>query len=127
VKPIHILSITIVVLHALIAIPHGLAHSNLNIRMNLWQNIYILVVINALPAVAAILIGRHRRVGFLLLLVSMAGSFLFGVFYHFIGAGPDNVASLTEHPWTHTFQVTAVLLALTEAAGFVLGLVGYRR
>ena len=126
-RRIDILSIAIVVLHALITVPHGMAHSNLGIRMNLWQNLYILVVINILPLLAAVLIWRRRRTGFLILLFSMAGSFLFGVCYHFIAAGPDNVASLPVDPSTHTFQLTAVLLALSEAAGFVLGLAGFSR
>jgi len=121
---IRALGIAIVVLHALITIPHGIAHSNLNIQMNSWQNIYILVVINLLPLVALVLIWRRKRPGFLILLFSMAGSFLFGGFYHFVAAGPDNVASLASHPWTHTFQWTAVLLAVSEAAGFFIGLRG---
>jgi hypothetical protein len=123
-KRIHVLGIAIVVLHALITIPHGLVHSNLHIQMNLWQNIYILVVINLLPLLAAVLIWRRKRLGFLVLLFSMAGSFVFGAFYHFVAAGPDNVASLTSHPWTHTFQWTAILLAVSEAAGFFIGLRG---
>ncbi len=116
--------IAIVVLHALIVVPHGVAHSTLRIDMNLWQNVYILIVINLLPLLAAVLIWRRTRIGFLMLLLSMAGSLLFGGFYHFIAAGPDNVASLTTHPWTHTFQLTAWLLALTEAAGVVIASVG---
>ena len=123
-KRVHILGIAVVILHALIGVPHGMAHSNLHIQMNRWQNVYILVVINLLPLVAAVLIWRRKRIGFLLLLVSMAGSFLFGGFYHFIAAGPDNVASLTSHPWTQTFQWTAVLLAVIEATGFFVGLRG---
>jgi hypothetical protein len=123
-KRIHVLGIAIVILHALFNIPHGMAHSNLHIEMNLWQNVYILVVIVLLPLLAAVLIWRRKRSGFLLLLFAMAGSFLFGVYYHFIAAGPDNVASLTSHPWTSTFQWSAYLLALTEAAGFFIGLAG---
>lgn len=127
-KRIHVLGIAIVVLHALIVIPHGMAHSNLHINMNRWQKIYILVVINLLPLLAAVLIWRRKRIGFLLLLFSMAGSFLFGGFYHFIAAGPDNVASVMSHPWANTFQWTAVLLAVSEATGFFIGLAGsYRR
>ena len=125
-KRIHILGIAIVILHVLVNIPHGMAHSNLHIQMSLWQNVYILVVIVILPLVAAVLIWRRKRSGFLLLLFSMAGSFLFGVFYHFIAAGPDNVASLTAHPWTNTFIWSAYLLAITEAAGFFIGLAGLR-
>jgi cytochrome bd-type quinol oxidase subunit 2 len=123
-KRIHVLAIAVVILHALIVIPHGMAHSNLHIQMNRWQNVYILVVINLLPLLAAVLIWRRKRTGFLILLFSMAGSFLFGAFYHFIAAGPDNVASLTAHPWTQTFQWTAVLLALSEAIGFFVGIRG---
>jgi len=125
-KRIRVLGISIIILHVLITIPHGIAHSNLHIQMNLWQNIYILLVINLLPLLAAVLIWRRKRIGFLLLLFSMAGSFLFGVFYHFIAAGPDNVASLTLHPWSNTFKWSAYLLALTEAAGFFIGLAGSR-
>ena len=124
-KRIHVLGIAIVILHALFNIPHGMAHSNLHIEMNLWQNVYILVVIILLPLVAAVLMWRRKRTGFLLLLLSLARSFLFGVFYHFIAAGPDNVASLTSHPWTNTFQWSAYLLALTEAVGFFIGLAGW--
>lgn len=124
-KRIHVLGILIVILHALCNVPHGMAHSNLHIEMNLWQNVYILLVIVLLPLLAAVLIWKRKRSGFLLLLLSMAGSFLFSVFNHFIAAGPDNVASLGPHPWTNTFQWSAYLLALTEAAGFFIGLAGW--
>jgi len=123
-KRIHFLAIAIVILHALIVIPHGMAHSQLRIQMGAWQTVYILVVINLLPLVAAVLIWRRKRIGFLILLFSMAGSFLFGGYYHFIAAGPDNVASLTSHPWTQPFQWTAVLLALSEAIGVFVGIRG---
>ena len=120
-------AIVIVFLHFVVSIPHGMAHSELHIQMQLWQNVYIWLIITILPFVAAILIWKRRRAGFLLLLLSMAGSFLFGVFYHFIAAGSDNVATLPAHSATGTFKLTAVLLALTEAAGFVIGLLGWRR
>ena len=124
-KRIHVLGIAVVILNALITVPHGMAHSNLHIQMNRWQNVYILVVINLLPLVAAVLIWRRRRIGFLVLLFSMTASLLFGGYYHFIAAGPDNVASLTSHPCTQTFQWTAVLLAVSEAMGFFVGLRGW--
>jgi hypothetical protein len=124
-KRIRVLGIAVVILHALIVIPHGMAHSNLHIDMSQWQNVYILIVINLLPLIAAVLIWRRKRAGFLLLLISMAGSLLFGGFYHFIAAGPDNVASLSPHAWTQTFLWTAILLAVSEAAGVFVGLRGW--
>jgi hypothetical protein len=56
----------------------------------------------------------------------MAGSFVFGLFYHFIAAGPDNVNFLGVHPWSSTFLWSAVFLALVEAAGTMIGLIGLR-
>jgi len=126
-KSLRNLAIVIVLLHLAVSMPHGMAHSGLHIEMQLWQNVYIWVIITLLPLVAAVLIWKRRRAGFLLLLLSMAGAFLFGVFYHFIAAGPDNVATLPANPATRTFQLTAGLLALIEATGFVLGLLGWRR
>ena len=120
------LGIATVILHALIAAPHGVAHSNLHIDMEPWQNAYILLVITLLPLAAAILIWKRPSIGFLLLLISMIGSLLFGGFYHFLIPGPDNVGSLGNHPWTYTFQLSAVLLALTEIAGVVAGVIGIR-
>jgi hypothetical protein len=122
-KSLNKLAIAIVLLHLVVSVPHGMAHSELHIQMQLWQNVYIWLIITILPLVAAILIWKRRRAGFLLLLLSMAGSFLFGVFYHFIAAGPDNVAQAA----TGTFRMTAVLLALIEAAGVVIGLLGWLR
>jgi hypothetical protein len=116
--------ILLVIIHILVQVPHALAHNKLHIDVSRWQNLYILVVINLLPIVAAILMWRRRKLGFLLLLLSMGGSFVFGVFYHFIAAGPDNVNSLGLHPWSNTFLWSAVSLALVEAAGALVGLIG---
>jgi lipopolysaccharide export LptBFGC system permease protein LptF len=126
-KSFQVLAIAIVVLHLAISIPHGMAHSDLHIQMELWQNVYIWIVITLLPLVAAVLIWKHPRSGFLLLLCSMVGSFVFGFFYHFIAAGPDNIASHAGHASAGTFLWTAVMLALIEAAGFVIGLLGWCR
>ena len=113
------------VLHAVVNLVHGAAHSALLIHMSTWQNVYIFVVIFALPIVAGVLLWRRSRNGFLLLLLLMLGSLLFGGYYHFILPGPDHVGHLTDHAWTIPFQVSAVLLALIEAAGVVVGWMGW--
>ena len=118
--------ILLVILHIVIQVPHGIAHNMLHIEMSRWQSLYILIVINLLPIVAAIMVWRRKRSGFLLLLLSMAASFVFGVFYHFIASGPDNVNSLGIHPWSNTFLWSAIFLALVEAAGAFIGLTGAR-
>ena len=114
----------LVAVHFLISLVHGTAHSRLHIDMNRWQTVYILLVITLLPLISGFLIWRSARGGFFLLAISMMGSLIFGGYYHFIAAGADNVASLGAHAWAQPFQLTAVLLAITESVGVLTGLFG---
>jgi len=113
-----------VAFHFVISLAHGVAHSRLHIDMNVWQTVYILLVITLLPLISGFLLWRASRGGFFLLLISMLGALIFGGYYHFIAAGADNVASLGSHSWALPFQLTAVLLGVTEAAGVLTGLFG---
>ena len=121
------LGVAVVVLHALVVIPHSIAHTMIHIDMNLWQNIYIGLVIVIGPVVSGILLWRSSRSGFVLLVLSMTGSLLFGIYYHFVAPGPDNVTFLHPHPWTQTFRVSAVMLAVVELGGVIVGLLGFSR
>jgi hypothetical protein len=116
--------VIIIALHFLVSLVHGAAHNSLHIDLEPWQTVYILVVITIAPLLSGVLLWRKARIGFLLLLGSMLGALIFGGYYHFIAAGIDNVASVGAHSWGQTFRVTAVLLALTEAAGALTGVVG---
>ena len=118
------LAVLVVILHAIVTAPHSIAHTNLHIAMDTWQNIYIFVVILIAPIVAAVFIWIRRRSGFALLTISMIGSFVFGVYYHFIATGSDNAFTLPASSWTLTFQLTAWLLAITELGGAVIGFLG---
>ncbi|SRR6266404_328336 len=123
------LSIAIIALHAIVTVAHGAAHTSLNILMNGWQNAYILPVIVLLPLVAGYLIWKRRRLGYLILFLSMLGALLFGGYYHFVLAGADNVSTMGQHAmrsWAQLFQVSALLLALVEFAGVVAGVAGLR-
>jgi hypothetical protein len=93
-----------------------------------WQLAYIAVVIYAAPVVAAVLLWtRFRRSGAWLLAKSMAGSLVFGLLYHFLVPGPDNVFTQPPGPWRTAFAVTAVLLSLLQAVGVLAGLMVARR
>jgi hypothetical protein len=118
------LGVILVALHFIVSVVHGAAHLNLHIDLNIWQTVYVLVVITALPLVSGFLLWRRARSGFLLLLFSMLGSLFFGGYYHFIAAGADNVSSLGSHAWSVPFQLTAILLAATEVAGVLTGAAG---
>lgn len=125
-RTLQTLGIALVILHLAAVLPHSIAHMVLHINVNTWQNIYIAVVILISPILAGVLIWRRSRWGFTILTVSMAGSFLFGVYYHFIANGTDNVATLPPHPWTPTFQISAAMLAIIELIALVTGLFGMR-
>jgi hypothetical protein len=118
------LGVLLILVHAIVTTPHSIAHTNLHIAMDTWQNIYIFVVILIAPIVAGVLIWRQQRSGFVLLTIAMIGSFVFGVYYHFVATGSDNVFTLPDSSWTLTFQLTAWLLAITELAGAVVGFLG---
>jgi hypothetical protein len=65
------------------------------------------------------------RSGGALLAVSMAGAFAFGVSYHFIAPGADNVnhqLPLGLANWTRLFDQSAVGIAALELLGLILGL-----
>ena len=83
--------------------------------------IYVAVVITLEPLVAAVLLfTRKRKIGALLLALSMSGSFIFGFWYHFLSATNDNVAHVSG-PWHSAFLWTAIALALIELASTVVG------
>ncbi len=74
----------VVVIHLLVTLAHGAAHTELAIELSFWMNIYVYVVILAGPLVALGLIWRGiGRPGYALLFLTMAGSFLFGAYHHF--------------------------------------------
>lgn len=124
-KSLALIGIGIVILHVVITLVHGMAHTSLFIAMSLMQNVYIFLVIIAGPIFAAAFLRKNPPVGFAVLAVSMLGSFLFGVYYHFIAISSDNVLTLDDRPWTMTFQLTAVLLAIVEFAGTGIGFLGF--
>ena len=97
---------------------HGSGHTHLGVALSEWQSTFVTIVILISPLVAMILLWtRYQRAGLFLLAISMVGSFVFGVYYHFIAAGADNAFTLRQEPWTAVFRITAALLAVIEAAG----------
>jgi hypothetical protein len=64
-----------------------------------------------------LLLARRLRAGAWLLLISMAGAALFGIYFHFLLIGPDNVSSVNLDGWGFLFLGTAIFLAATELWG----------
>lgn len=116
----------LVLAHLVISTVHGLAHRGAMVTLTPFGYAYVAVVITILPLVAAaLLFSRSRQLGALLLPLSMLGSFVFGVCYHFVASGTDNVAEV-HGPWHSTFLWTAIALAICEFIGVIAGLWIYR-
>jgi len=106
----------IMTVHLLVVLGHGKAHSQLRIQPKIWQGTFIAVVIVIGPVLAtALLWTRLRRIGFVLLSSTMAGSLVFGVAYHFFVPGSDNALELQSGHWESLFRTTALWLAVIEA------------
>ena len=117
-----------VLAHLVVTVLHGGAHSSLKVELNDWQRIYVLTVILIAPLIALVLVWTRRiRIGLLLLAVSMAGSLIFGAYFHYVFISPDHVSHLPSGDAQGMFRTTALLLVLTELFGVVAGMWGLRR
>jgi len=108
----------LVLAHFAVLVVHGRAHSHLHIGVGTWQKAFIAIVIFVVPLIATMMLWtRVRKFGAILLGLSLAGSLVFGVSYHFLIAGPDNALGQYHCYWGSAFRSTAIMLALIEAAG----------
>lgn len=118
-------ALAIVITHLGLIVAHGVAHSHLAIALTIAQKLFVALVIVAAPLLAGYFIWRYRlRLGATALTISMAGALAFGIHYHFVAAGPDNVDY--DHPeaaakWHNLFEDTAIDITLIEALGLFAG------
>lgn len=123
---IKFLSLAIILLHVGASIIHGLAHQGARVALTTFGNVDVIVVITIAPLVAyALLLFRWAKAGALLFALSMLGSLVFGVWYHFLSSTNDNVVEV-HGPWRSTFFWTAIALAIIEFTGVLLGVYAFR-
>lgn len=114
--------------HTGVTVLHSLAHLNLSIVPPPVDLAFITIVIFVSP-IAAVFIrwrGSRRRSGFRLA-ASMLASLAYGVVFHALLPGPDNLGSIPSSPWGLTFIVSGLAIAVLEAAGVVVGAKDARR
>jgi sec-independent protein translocase protein TatC len=114
----------IVALHLAAAIWHGMTHSTLAVTLPPEKNLFVLVVIVILPVAAAILAWtRWVTLGIWLLVLSMLGALVFGVYHHYLVVSPDHVSHLPagNPAAAMRFIWSAGLIAGLEAAAVLYG------
>ena len=114
-------ALALILIHLVISTVHGWAHQGAMVALTTFGYVYVVVVITLMPWVAAaLLFTRKKKMGALLLALSMFGSFLFGFWYHFLSRTTDNVSQV-HGPWHLTFLWTAIALAVIELGGTIVG------
>src|SRR5687767_10032353 len=114
-------ALVLILIHLVVSTLHGWAHQAAMVTLTTFGYVYVGVVITLTPLVAAaFLFTRRKKIGALLLGLSMLGSFVFGFWYHFLSQTNDNVTQV-HGPWHSTFLWTAIALAVIELAGTVVG------
>lgn len=112
----------VVVSHAIVVALHGLAHEKIPVPLSLFQSLFVGSIIVLAPIAAMILLWTpFQLAGSWLLLSSMVGAILFGLYYHFIAISPDHISQVPFTDLGILFQITAILLFLTEGFGCVIG------
>ncbi|MDT4966183.1 MAG: hypothetical protein QOJ64_920 [Acidobacteriota bacterium] len=120
-QPRPLAALALVLIHLVVSTLHGWAHQAAIVKLTTFGYVYVTIVITLGPLVAAgFLLTRNQKTGARLLTLSMFGSFIFGVWYHFLSNTSDNVTQV-QGPWHSTFFWTAIALAVIEIAGAVVG------
>lgn len=118
---------TIVVLHAIAHGLHGLAHVNIPVPLSSLQSLFIVTVIFLIPIIAAVLLWTpFDRLGSWLLLSSMAGAMLFGIYNHLLVMSPDHMSQVPFATWGLLFQMTAILTLIVDGFGCWIGVWGLK-
>ena len=123
-RALRLIALGLVAVHFVVVVMHAIAHEVLKVKATPAQLAFIIPVIVVAPVVAGVMIPKFKRAGTVLLFVSMFGSFVFGLYYHFIADTIDHVshvARLEPAFWSAMFQLTSYLLLVSELLGTVVG------
>lgn len=107
------IAVTVLVLvHLLATIWHGNAHTSLAINLPVVKTIFVYVVILLAPVLASVLVWtRYSLIGLWVLVISMFGALVFGVYHHYVMVSPDNVRHLPAgSPESHSQFVTSAFV-----------------
>jgi hypothetical protein len=105
------------VAHLVVSAWHGSAHESLGVALPPAKMAFVYAVVLLAPTLAALVIWtRYARTALLVFLVSMVGSFLFGVYHHYIAVSSDHIhhLPLADSVARAAFIGSAAVLAVLE-------------
>jgi len=114
----------LIALHLAVTVWHGNAHTILGITLPPEKTAFVFIVILIAPLVGLFLLWtRYTAVGGWMIVLSMFGALLFGVYHHFLMVSPDNVGHLPagNAAAQSAFVASATALALLELATMLYG------
>ena len=123
-RTLRLTALALIAIHFAIVVMHSAAHQILPVKATPAQLAFIIPVIIVAPVVAGFMLSKFAKAGTVLFTLSMFGSLVFGVYYHFIADTIDHVAHVAHlEPafWSQMFRLTSYLLAITELFGSALG------
>ena len=123
-RTLRVTALALIAVHFAIVVMHSAAHQILPVQATPAQLAFIVPVIIVAPVVAGFILSKFNKAGTILFTLSMFGSFVFGVYYHFIADTIDHVAHVAQMEpafWSQMFRITSYLLAITELLGSALG------
>jgi uncharacterized membrane protein len=112
------------IVHLVASLWHGSVHARLGVELSTQQTLFVYLVIIIAPVMAGILVWtRYVSIGLWLFFLAMLGSFLFGVYHHYVLVSPDNISHLPPAtPQSHSrFVISAALIAVIELASALYG------
>ena len=110
-----------VLVHLVVSIVHGAAHSGARVPLSRAANLFVFGVIVAGPLIGLALAWSSQRIGSWVIAITMASALVFGCVNHFVLAGPDHVSHVAER-WRPMFTTTAALLAAIEGLASALAI-----
>lgn len=118
----------IIINHLAVLYWHGLSHTHAPVPTTLAQDTIIYSIIIAAPLIGLVLLySQQRRVGYTVIAIAFFVACLFGVLNHFVLRGVDHISQVPAGDWQLSFQVSSLLLAILESAGFIAALIGIRK
>lgn len=112
----------VLAIHLGVNLVHTITHLQIPVLLGLPITGIVLSTHYVLPIIGFVLLWSGRsKTGAVIYFISMVAAFVIQAYLHFSVENPDHVAMVPVGPWQIPFQLSAVLLLGTTAAGALVG------